>query len=107
MTDKLDVRADHLRLVQEILATCARPDISVWAFGSRARGQANRSSDLDLAIDAGRPLTLSETALLAEAFDEAPLPYRVDIVDMRSITPEFKALIERDMTPLTEATRLA
>ena len=102
MTGKLDVRADHLRIVQEILASFAPRDASVWAFGSRARGQARRASDLDLAIDAGRPLTLSETSLLAEAFDEAPLPYRVDIVDVRSITSEFKALIERDMTLLPE-----
>lgn len=102
MKVELNVRADHLDIVRQILESFAPRDVQVWAFGSRARGQAKWASDLDLAIDAGRKLTLSETALLAEAFDEAPLPYRVDIVDMRSITPEFKALIERDMTLLTE-----
>jgi hypothetical protein len=33
-------------------------------------------SDLDLAIDAGRRLTLDEVASLAEAFSESDLPYK-------------------------------
>ena len=54
-------------------------------FGSRATGRARRYSDLDLAIDAGRRLTLDEIAGLAEAFSDSDLPYKVDLADWHNI----------------------
>jgi len=55
------------------LPACAR----IFAFGSRASAaQAKPCSDLDLLIDAGRPLSLDETAVLAEAFSESDLPFK-------------------------------
>lgn len=65
----------------------------VWAFGSRATGQrVKRFSDLDLAIE-GPELSLHESALLAEAFDESRLPFKVDVVQLAAITPEFRTRI--------------
>ena len=72
----------------------------VWVFGSRATWKTKRSSDLDLAIDAGRALTRNENSALADAFDESDLPYKVDVVDMHNVTNTFKAIIERQMLPL-------
>jgi len=77
----LDLRPEHQRLVLDILAANLPPAARVWGFGSRATGRARRFSDLDLAVDAKRRLTLDETAALAEAFDDSDLPYAVDIVD--------------------------
>ena len=82
---RLGLPADHRRQVLTILGANLPHDAEAWVFGSRATGRARRYSDLDLAIDAGRPLTLDELARLAEAFRESDLPYRVDIVDWRSI----------------------
>jgi predicted nucleotidyltransferase len=66
----------------------------VWAFGSRATGQrVKRFSDLDLAIE-GPELSLRESALLAEAFDESRLPFKVDVVQLAAITPEFRTRIQ-------------
>src|SRR5205085_11964920 len=56
----LRLPSDHLHWVLTILAADLPPDAVVWVFGSRATGRARRYSDLDLAIDAGRPLTLDE-----------------------------------------------
>ena len=67
--------------------------------------RARRYSDLDLAIDAGRRLTLDETARLAEAFSDSDLPYRVDVVDWRSIDGGFRKLIEQQRVPLAETAR--
>ena len=69
------------------------PGRKVWAFGSRATGQrVKRFSDLDLAIE-GQQLTLLESAVLAEAFDESRLPFKVDVVQLAALTPEFRARI--------------
>ena len=74
----------------------------VWVFGSRASGRARRFSDLDLAIDAGRPLTLDEAASLADAFSESDLSYRVDVVDWCAIDDRFRRIIAQGRVPLTE-----
>lgn len=70
-------------------------------FGSRAGGRARRTSDLDLAIDAGRRLTLDEIARLAGAFRDSDLPYRVDLVDWRGIDNRFRRLIAAERMALT------
>jgi uncharacterized protein len=69
----------------------------VWAFGSRAKGhRVKRYSDLDLLID-GDSLSFREAALLEEALDESRLPFKVDVVQMPVLAPEFRARIEPEL----------
>lgn len=95
----IDITSDNLALVQQILRIHLS-GTKIWVFGSRAKGTARRGSDLDLAIDAGTPLPLSLKSRLAVALDEAPLPFNVDLVDLHSITPQFRALIDAHKLPL-------
>jgi len=95
----IDLAPQELALVQEILRAHI-PGARVWAFGSRIKGTTRRGSDLDLAIDAKAPLSLSIKSRLADAFDVAPLPFNVDIVDLKDISPEFRQLVETQKTPL-------
>lgn len=99
---RIDLPAEQRGLVLQILRANLPPAVEVWVFGSRATGRARRYSDLDLAIDAGRPLTLDEAAKLAETFDESDLPYRVDIVDWRAIDDRFRQIIARECVKLAE-----
>jgi type I restriction enzyme S subunit len=70
------------------------PGRRVWAFGSRATGQrVRRFSDLDIAVE-GEELPLDEMAMLREALDESRLPFKVDVVQMATLTPEFYARIQ-------------
>lgn len=98
----IDMTPEHRRLVVGILHAHLPPGVTVWLFGSRATGRARRYSDLDLAIDAGRSLLLDETAVLAEAFSDSDLPYRVDIVDWHAIGDDFRRRIAADRLPLLE-----
>ena len=102
MTAIVDMAAGDRRLVQNIVAAHLPAVSKVWVFGSRAAGGARRYSDLDLAIDAGRPMTLDETASLAEAFSESDLPYRVDIIDWRTIDAGFRNIVAKERVPLVE-----
>jgi predicted nucleotidyltransferase len=78
------------------------PGRRIWAFGSRATGRrVKRYSDLDLLVD-GESLTFREAALLDEALDESRLPFKVDVVQMATLTPEFKARIEPEMVLVQE-----
>ena len=94
---------DHIRLVLDILRAHLPPSTKAWVFGSRTTGRARRYSDLDLAIDAGRRLTLDEIARLSEAFSESDLPYKVDLVDWQDIDDRWRQTIEAERVALTEA----
>jgi predicted nucleotidyltransferase len=100
VTATIDITPEHRQLVIDILREYLPSGAAVWVFGSRATGRARRYSDLDLAIDAGRQLSLDETGALAEAFSDSDLPYRVDIVDWQMISEGFRQLIAADRLPL-------
>jgi amidophosphoribosyltransferase len=99
-TATIAISLEELAIVLSILRARI-PDRAVWVFGSRANGNARRRSDLDLAVDGDEPLPLRLRSELAEDFDQSDLPYRVDVVDLASITPEFRKHIEGDFIPLT------
>jgi type I restriction enzyme S subunit len=99
----IDLPADHRRLVLNILRAHLPPSAKAWVFGSRATGRARRYSDLDLVIDAGRQLTLDETARLSEAFSDSDLPYRVDLIDWQGIDDRWRRTIAAQRVALTEA----
>ena len=73
------------------------PGIEVRAFGSRARGEGRRFSDLDLALMTIRTLEPLERAELREALSESDLPFRVDFLDWSAASLEFRAAIEKDL----------
>jgi len=97
---KIDIRPQDLDILRHVLKSTLPHHARVYVFGSRANGKARRASDLDLAIDAGRPLTSDERAVLAEAFSLSNLPYEVDVADMRAIDAAFLAIVERQKAPL-------
>jgi predicted nucleotidyltransferase len=73
------------------------PGRKVWAFGSRATGRrVRRFSDLDIALG-GEELPFDEMAMLREALDESRLPFKVDVVQIASLAPEFRARIEPEL----------
>ncbi len=90
----LDVRTDHLKMVHDILKHYM-PDREVWAFGSRVKGSATNTSDLDLCILGDTPLSFEMLAHLRDAFSESNIPYKVDVVDWAVTDPEFRKLIEK------------
>jgi predicted nucleotidyltransferase len=94
---------EHRGLVLNILRTNLPQNTKVWVFGSRATGRARRYSDIDLTIDAGRPLTLDEIAGLAEAFSDSDLPYKVDLADWHNIDDRWRQTITAERVALTEA----
>lgn len=89
----MDVKDDHLTLVKEILATII-PDRRVVAFGSRVTQTACDTSDLDLCIMGGEPLSFDVLAALRQAFSESNIPYRVDVVDWASADEAFQNIIQ-------------
>jgi predicted nucleotidyltransferase len=96
----LAISPEHLAIVRDILAGFLPAEAKVSAFGSRTTGRVKPYSDLDLLIDAGRRLTLTESAELSDAFSESDLPWKVDFIDRHGTDPAFLRRIEPDCLPL-------
>lgn len=96
----IDITPDQKIIVCAILRRHLPQGAQVWVFGSRAGGKVKRFSDLDLAVDAGRPLTVSEESHIKDAFTESLLPWRVDIVDMRTVSDTFRRIVDQQKIPL-------
>ena len=100
MHERLGIDTIDWEIVHRILRTFLPVESHIWIFGSRARGSHRRASDLDLAVDAGRPLTPDERLSLADAFEISELPWRVDIIDMYETEGIFRKNVESDRIPL-------
>ncbi|MCX5925427.1 MAG: nucleotidyltransferase domain-containing protein [Candidatus Dependentiae bacterium] len=72
------------------------PTAKVILFGSRARGTNSPGSDIDLALDTGEPIQLSEMARARITLENVPIALAVDIVDMHNIPEELKAIILKE-----------
>jgi predicted nucleotidyltransferase len=100
VTNAIDLSRDELSLVCAILRARLPAGVRVSVFGSRATATARRYSDLDLALDGEGPLEPDVIGDLCEALSESDLPYKVDVIDLRSVDPAFRALIEPDSVAL-------
>lgn len=100
MSQTIDITPHELSIVLQVLKLALPKDSKVWVFGSRAKHSARHNSDLDLAIDAGQPLDNTARMVLQMGFEEAHLPYTVDTVDMQTVEPYFKEIIEQQQKPL-------
>jgi len=72
------------------------PGVKVYLFGSRARGVHVASADIDLALDIGRKMTIDERAIARAVLEGLYLPWKIDIVDVRSVTEHLRDTIARE-----------
>lgn len=92
---------EQLATVKGILSQRV-PGVRVLAFGSRVTGKAKPHSDLDIAIDADTPLSLSQLGALKEDFSHSDLPFRVDVVDLKKIGETFRKIILQEYDVIQE-----
>ena len=80
------------------------PSISfrLYVFGSRTKHRKQRKySDIDLAINCnGQPIKSSTKARIEFDLEHSVLPYKVDLVDLNTISEEFKSCIMKDLVQL-------
>jgi len=72
---------------------------NVRVFGSFARGEERRTSDIDLLVDLPEKMTLFQLSGLKIALEEE-LDMKVDVVPSRSIKPALRENILSEARPL-------
>lgn len=60
---------------------------SAKIFGSRAKGNYRKASDIDIALF-GENITFSINAKIFYEIDDLYLPYKIDLINFNSISPE-------------------
>ncbi|WP_144328568.1 nucleotidyltransferase family protein [Tepidimonas charontis] len=65
-------------------------------FGSRARGDARPTSDIDLALKA--PMAIDPTVLahVREALEESHIPLLVDLIDYEAVAEPLRRAIDAE-----------
>lgn len=72
------------------------PHAKVYLFGSRAKGNYKQNSDVDIAIDAGHPIGMTEKGQINSMLDALNIPQKIDIVDFNRAPQPLKDNILRE-----------
>ena len=86
----------HRRIITKFLGP---QRASLFLFGSRARGEARRASDIDIAILPEAPLIPGTLARLREALEESDIPYRVEVIDLSTASKGFRRKVLSEGIP--------
>lgn len=76
--------------------------IRVYLFGSRARGEGGRASDIDIAVLAPEPLPGWVLSEVRERIEESRIPFKVDIIDLSTTDPAFRERVLKEGVPWHE-----
>lgn len=85
---------EKTKIIQLIRAIV--PNVTIILFGSQARNNATPSSDIDLALDAGRILSGAEYTEIIGVLDGTNFPYNFDIVDLHKASGAIKKSIQEE-----------
>ena len=66
------------------------PEADIYLFGSRATGQHHDRSDIDIALDAGKPLDRLDVGEVRDMLSASNIPYSFDIVDLHNVGEDLK-----------------
>ena len=83
------------KLRRIVLDALDERDAAVYLFGSMATGEIRHASDIDIAILPREELPPAFFAELADAIEESTVPYDVDLVDLREVSPDFREKVIR------------
>lgn len=83
---------NQFKIFMQILFNHRKKISEVKIFGSRARGDYKKNSDVDIAVKFLQPIQ----GILAEDFEKSNFPYSVDIINFETAGKNLLENIERD-----------
>jgi len=82
-----------------ILKAIAGYPAKVYLFGSWARGEARRYSDIDVAIAPLKPLPSGLLLEIGEALDQSEVLYQVELVDLTTASEAIREKVASEGIP--------
>ena len=71
----------------------------VWIFGSRARGDHKKFSDIDLLFELS-DIPKGFVSQITEDIEESRIPYKVDLVNIKELASSYRDNVIRDRVKL-------
>jgi uncharacterized protein len=71
-----------IQLKDMIIETLSDVPVNVYLFGSWARNEEKRTSDIDIGLQSRVEIPIEKWVELRERIEESSIPYRVDLVDL-------------------------
>lgn len=90
----------HFDFILSVLKKYA-PEAKYFVFGSRAKDNYGKYSDIDIALDFNNdiiPIEILDKIRLE--FNNSTLPIEVDIVDLNAIDENFKEIIKESLVEI-------
>jgi len=92
-------RKEILNLIKNTLLDYTKDtSLQVYLFGSWAKNKERHTSDIDIGILSKNTLPKEYFANLRSYLEESIIPYRVDIVDLSEVNPEFLKRVKEEGT---------
>ena len=101
MARQLDLKPRHRAQLEKLLRQHL-PEVEVWAYGSRVKGESHGGSDLDLVLRGPglAPLSFKLLADFQDAVQESTIPFLVEARDWARLPESFHREIEREYVVL-------
>lgn len=80
---------DYHFIQREVVQPLKKMGATVWCYGSRARGDHQNFSDLDLMIESSQDLT-TEIGAIQEKISNSNFPYKVDLVQWANFAEAYR-----------------
>lgn len=94
---KFGLEERHWRMIEDLVLNELRArGARIWVFGSRARGDHQPFSDLDLLYEADGPLPFSVTGQISERLENSNLPIKVDLVAWSDLAESYRPSVLKD-----------
>ena len=82
---------NYIDIVKKIvLKHVPNNEFAVFLFGSRAAGNSNSLSDIDVGVLGMEPLPTSILANLESDLEESIVPFKIDLIDFYQVDKAFK-----------------
>ena len=72
------------------------PEAKIYLYGSRARDKEMRASDIDIAIDEGKPIDFGRIGEAKDVLGALYIPYAIDLVDIHRVPQEMRNIIYKE-----------
>ena len=90
---KLFLRPQYLKILTDIFESYC-PEAEIWAYGSRVKGEAHDSSDLDMVV---RSFNSNKNIYkLRELINDSNIPILTDILEFEKLPKTFQEEIEKE-----------
>lgn len=86
----LDIAAKYLQLTK----------YRIFFFGSRVSAEGDERSDIDIGIEGKNEIPSAVMAHIREDLEKLPILYKIEIVDFKNVSPDFRKVAFNNIEPI-------